>query len=399
MPKVTRQSDKHVRILADGRADYKSVSNIPIVHVDDLVAEIIPPRTHAENGFDVYGKPLIARLTAESELPQLVNVRQAPGPAGLINLYAEKEGEFVVTPTAAGVRQLHIIAGDVGLETGNIDFPGSVLVDGSVREGFRVFSKGNVTVNDLVEEAVISAEGDVVIHQGVKGRKQAVVRTRAGIACLFAENALLLAVGNVRLERSALNCTIKCNGRLDIGRTKGTLMGGTARAREGMTLINLGSVGEAKTTVSFGQDYILGDRIEHEEQEIQKHKARIHEIDRLMPNMSRVKAEDAAKLQALREEKLRLLKAVDEHNVVLFNMREKFEEHTPSAVVIRGTVYPGVTIESHGRHLPVRVETTSVEYRFDPKTGTILEKPIIYPSRRRTPPRTAERKAGAGGSP
>jgi uncharacterized protein len=381
VPKVNRDQDRHVKILADGRADYKSVSNIPIVRAGDLVAEIIPPLTRTENGFDIYGRVLLARTRAEDDLPPLVNVRRVPGPAGLVNLFAEKDGEFIVTPTAAGVRQLHVIAGDVGLESGNIDFPGSVHVEGSVREGFRVFSKGKVTVNNQVEEALVSAAGDINILQGVKGRKDAVVRTRGGITCLFAEHARLLAVGDIALERSALNCTIKCNGRLDVGKVKGTLMGGTARARLGMTLINLGSPAEARTIVSFGQDYILGDRIESEEKEVEKLKTRIREIDRLMPNMSRVRPEDAAKLALLRDEKLKLLKMIDERNVALFNMREKFEVHAPSAIVVRGTVYPGVTIESHGRQHTVRAEAQSVQYTFDPKTGAIEEKPIVFSRR------------------
>jgi len=190
------------------------------VRVGDAVAEIIPPRSRAENGFTVYGKPIPARLKAENTLPQLFNVKQEPGPAGTTILFAEKEGEFVLTPTAAGVRQLHVVAGDVGLETGNIDFPGSVIVRGSVHEGFRVFAKGSLTVQDLVEEAVLSAEGAVTIQQGVKGRKNAVIRARTNIACLLSENAMLMAVGDIVIERSALNCRIKCNGALTIGKQR-----------------------------------------------------------------------------------------------------------------------------------------------------------------------------------
>ncbi len=381
VPRETPGDDKRVRILADGRADYKSISSIRVVRVGDAVAEIIPPRSRAENGFTVYGKPIPARLKAENTLPQLFNVKQEPGPAGTTILFAEKEGEFVLTPTAAGVRQLHVVAGDVGLETGNIDFPGSVIVRGSVHEGFRVFAKGSLTVQDLVEEAVLSAEGAVTIQQGVKGRKNAVIRARTNIACLFSENAMLMAVGDIVIERSALNCRIKCNGALTIGKTKGTLMGGVTRARRGMILFNVGSPGEAKTIVSFGQDYILADQIEAGEREVERLKSRALEIDRTMPKIPRTRPEDAARLASLRDEKVRLLKQIDTHNMRLLSLRDRFEEHYPSAVTVRGTIYPGVTIESHGRLHSVRSRTASVEFSFDPKTGTIREKPLTLPRR------------------
>jgi uncharacterized protein (DUF342 family) len=392
VPRQAPREERHVRILADGRADYKSFSNIRVVRAGEVVAEILPPRTRTENGFDVYGKPLPARLKAENALPQLVNVKQVPGAAGVVNLYAETEGEFVVTPTMAGVRQLHVVAGDVSLESGNIDFPGSVLVQGSVREGFRVFAKGSIAVNDLVEEAVLSAEGPISIQQGVKGRKNAVIRARADIACLFAEHALLMAVGDIVLERSALDCTIKCNGALTVGKTKGTLMGGIARARQGMTLVNLGSPGEARTVVSFGQDYILADQIEAGEKEVERLKARTLEIDRIMPKLPRTRPEDAAKLAALRDEKIRLLKNIETHNMRLFSLRERFEEHYPGAVTVRGTVYPGVIVESHGRRFTVRQEASGVQYTFDQKTGTIQEKPIVLS--RRQPVRAPRSKRG-----
>lgn len=50
------------------------------------------------------------------------------------------------------------------------------------------------------------------------------------------------------------------------------------------------------------------------------------------------------------------MKSLEKKGVRLFTLREKFEEHFESEVLIRGTVFPGVVFESHGRFYDVKTE-------------------------------------------
>ena len=58
------------------------------------------------------------------------------------------------------------------------------------------------------------------------------------------------------------------------------------------------------------------------------------------------------------------------------NLKEKFEEHYPSELTIKGTIYPNVVIESHGRYYEMKAPKKAISIQFDPKTGRIFESPL-----------------------
>jgi uncharacterized protein (DUF342 family) len=70
------------------------------------------------------------------------------------------------------------------------------------------------------------------------------------------------------------------------------------------------------------------------------------------------------------------MKLLEQHNLKVFTLREKFEEHHESEIQVRGNVYPGVVLESHGRYYEVNHMRGGVVFYFDSGTGQIKEKNI-----------------------
>ena len=200
------------------------------------------------------------------------------------------------------------------------------------------------------------------------------MRAKGNIVTTFVEQAALLAQGDVRIHGACLFCRLTCNGHLVLETEKGSVMGGVVRAREGIAAQNLGSPGGARTLVSFGQDYLLLEKIEAEQREIAKLKGRIGELDKAMKEMLRAVRRDEAALAAARAEKLAAMKAIEQRGLLLIGMRDRFDEHVPSEVVIRGTLYPGVIVESHGRRFSVQTEKSNLRLFFSKVEGKILEK-------------------------
>ena len=127
----------------------------------------------------------------------------------------------------------------------------------------------------------------------------------------------------------------------------------------------------SQTDVSFGQDYIVHDKIEVEEREIEKLKSTLTKTD----NEIRLSEKNGVPqaVQQARSEKLKILKSIEKRTERLFWLRERFEHHFPSEIVVRGTVYPGVSIESHGRTLEIHVERRGAKFTFDERSGRIEE--------------------------
>jgi uncharacterized protein (DUF342 family) len=172
---------------------------------------------------------------------------------------------------------------------------------------------------------------------------------------------------------------VKSNGRLNMRGKGATLIGGEVRTRRGVEVVNLGSPSSTKTTVSFGQDYLIADQIEKEERDIEKTKQRVNEIDLSMREGQ--DGHDAARLDELRAEKKRLLKQMEKRSLRLFTLREKFEQHYESDVTIKGTVYPGVVLESHGRRLEITRPKSAVRFSFNQETGHLDEEPLAQQTR------------------
>jgi uncharacterized protein (DUF342 family) len=265
------------------------------------------------------------------------------------------------------------------MATGNVSFGGTVRIAGSVRSGFTVMAGGLLDVGGTVEAALLSSDGSIRVGLGIKGEGRAILRSKRDIEGMFAEQAVLLAIGDVHLRGPCLRSQVKCNGRLRLDSEKGSLLGGEVRASRGVEAQNIGSAGGARTLVSFGQDYLVKDQIEREEREVTRLQKHVADLDaRLfaLEKQARAAAGSPAvsQLAAARAEKVRTMKRIETHKMRLITLRDRYDEHVPSEVIVRGTLYPGAVVESHGRRYETRTEKKAVRLLFDPGRGKIVEK-------------------------
>lgn len=372
--KIELADDKAVSLRTDGSADFKNQDRITSVAKDDLLAVILSPKTEARDGWDVTGVTIKAIEAPPLKTEIGRGIKEVKEKNGDISLIAETAGELIQDGDKLFINDFHMVKGDVDLKEGNIKFPGSVKIGGSVTQGFFVMSGGEVQIAGGVEGALISAEESIIIGQGVVGGGKAILRSKKDIEMSFAEQATLLAVGDIKAKNSCLRCKIKCNGKLHLIGDKGNLIGGNTKATGGLNVSNLGNSQNVKTEVSFGQNYLIQDRIELEEKEVEKIKNQIAKIDITMRQLE--KEGEKTKLKNARMQKLKLMKLMEKRGLRLFTLRERFEEHFESNITVRGTLYPGVLLESHGRYHEITTEKKNLIITFNLETGKIEESPI-----------------------
>jgi hypothetical protein len=231
----------------------------------------------------------------------------------------------------------------------------------------------------------------ITVGQGIKGEGKAVLRSKRDIEGQFAERAVLLAIGDVHLHGACVRCQVKCNGRLKLDTEKGTLVAGEVRASRGVEAQNIGSPSGVRTVVSFGQDFLVKDQIEREEREVAALTKRVADLDTEMfvlekrasesvaaagatVGVAPAQSQAATMLARARAQKVQALKLIEQRKMRLITLRDRYDEHVPSEVVVRGTLYPGVILESHGRRYETRTEKKMISLRFDPAQGRIVEK-------------------------
>lgn len=366
--------DTAVTLRSDGSADFKNQDRITSITKGDLIGVILSPKTEARDGWDVCGATIEAKEAPPLKTEIGNGIKNEETDNGDISLFAEVSGELIQEGDKLFINEFHMVKGDVDLKEGNIKFPGSVKIGGSVTQGFFIMSGSEVQIAGGVEASLVSAGESIIIGQGVVGGGKAILRSKQDIELSFAEQATLLAVGNIKAKNSCLRCKIKCNGKLLLIGDKGNLIGGNTKTTGGIDVGNLGNDKGIKTEVSFGQNYLIQDRIELEEKEVEKIKAQIIKLDLTMHQLE--KERNKAKLNNVRQQKVKMMKIMEKRGVRLFTLRERFEEHFPSEIKIRGTIYPGVILESHGRYHEITSEKKNLIITFNLQTGKIEETPI-----------------------
>jgi uncharacterized protein len=194
---------------ADGRADYRNVDNIHQV-AEGAVLQQKHAATAGQPGKDVYGHTIPARPGLDVVLRLGVNTVVSPDG---MQLLSTRGGYLFLQGEAIGVGEGFEVAGDVNFKTGNIIYHGDVHVFGGVAEGFRVEADGDVTIDGLVDGAVVvSLTGSVTIKGAIFGHGHAEIKAAKDINVLAVQDATLVAGGNITVEKELRQCHLTCHG-------------------------------------------------------------------------------------------------------------------------------------------------------------------------------------------
>jgi len=237
------------QFIADAKEDtidYKNSMQVTLVNVGDVLATLVPP-TEGQDGMDVRGTVIKAR----------------PGEkAKFILGEGVEEKDELITVTAAGtpsiqddiimIRRTYVLQGDVNLSTGNINFPGTVIIHGNVTEGFEIISEENVVVNGFISGATVKAKGYIKCAGGIQGKEKTEITAGAFVAAKFVSSATVTSDGDVLITKDVLHSKINCLGELRIG---GSLIGGVATSLKGIECGTLGSETGVKTVVNIRTHY------------------------------------------------------------------------------------------------------------------------------------------------
>jgi uncharacterized protein len=324
------------------------------------------------DGCDVYGAPIKASSGKEESVPEHDDTIAETKEGETLVLTAKRSGCLILAENKLSISDSQTITGDVDDKTGDIHFPGNLTITGTIRNNRAVKASGTLAVSGDAEAALVSAETNVTMTGGIKGAGRGTVWAKQEIHIAFAENARLLAGQDITVNDYCFQCTVKTNGTLFMKGNPAVLLGGNVRASRGVEVYELGSEKTIRTSISFGQNYLVSDQIEVCEKEVQKIGETVGKID---AEMSRTSTTDPA-IHELRRKKLDLLKRNDKLTVRIFTLKEQYETHIISHVRVENTVYPGVILESHGRYFEVREQRSHVIFIFDQTTGQIVCNPI-----------------------
>jgi hypothetical protein len=237
------------KVLADGRVDHHDITYVLSVAKGDILARHIPP-VPGLPGTTVLGRPIQPPAPRDSHFGHGTGTLLSPVDPNL--LLAEIDGGFWIDEQGAiEVHSEKKIAGDINYETGDINFPGDLIISGTVRSGFSVETKGSLIVNGSVEDCKIKCKGNIVIKGGAFGSGSGSIECKGSVKVRHLENFNTIAEGEVVVLEEILHGTVSA-GKLVIA---GSILGGTIASMTGIDADRIGSDAEIKTVLDIGKKY------------------------------------------------------------------------------------------------------------------------------------------------
>lgn len=265
----------------DGSVDMRDLGDIICVKVGDPLAKKVP-LTQGVQGYTVTATPLAPEPGNDIELVAGEGTNISPRNNNV--LVSEKVGLPKLINNGMEVDEVYKIK-DVTVATGNINFTGSVIIEGDVTEGMTVTASGDITVGGFVESATLEAGGDITITGGIIGRKHDVETTKVtdivmsvnisakgSIFAKYGQYAQITSSQDVRIENQLLHSILDINGRLWIGKddqANGKLIGGYTKAGTSVSAGIIGATAGSNTIVNF-------------EHKILKFKDELHQVEELL---------------------------------------------------------------------------------------------------------------------
>ena len=265
----------HPKILADGTVDYKQIDYFTPISRGEVLAYRTDP-TEGNAGSDIFSRPVPQKPGKIA--PKLSKGKNVEISEDEMTLTAKMSGQLVVSGKTLSISPVLDIKGDVGYETGNINFEGSVNIAGSVISGFSVEAQGNIEVKGVVEAAHLKADGAINLYGGIQGRFKGRIESGGSVFTKFAQNARIIAEGNV-VSNALLHCNVTCNSSVLLEGDNCFIAGGTIFAAEEIRAKTIGSYMGVRTEVKVSGNPEIANRYEYVKKEYEDLKLKYKKLN------------------------------------------------------------------------------------------------------------------------
>ncbi|AYC29533.1 DUF342 domain-containing protein [Paenisporosarcina cavernae] len=345
--------DRKPIITETGKADYYDMNFLEEVSIGDWLGE----KTEAQEGTSgttVLGNKIPAEKGADTKFLYDRKTVEEKMVNGKWTLVATVAGVLDVQDGVMGVSKHLVINGDVGPETGNLKFDGSITIRGTVLSGFSVVAAGDIAIEStdgvLNAGKIHAVYGDIFIRGGIFGKNESTVEAGKSIYIKHANEAILHAKGDVHIGYYALGSFIQ-GKNVFVDPHKGKIIGGQTEAVNKIVTGTSGNHLERKTIliVSGINKIALQDELKVKASILKELQADEEKLSNQLTQFQRLqdKATDEQKklidqVKNQLDEKQKTVQLVDkEIQTVLIKLRSPME----TEISIHTEAFPGTVIQ------------------------------------------------------
>ncbi|MBR0597552.1 DUF342 domain-containing protein [Sinanaerobacter chloroacetimidivorans] len=325
--------------------DYKNLDYFQLVKKDQLLCEI-KKETEGVEGVNIFGAAVPAKRG-----------KTPPSPVGKNTILTENETKLVATCDGVvrflrdtiDINDMLKITTNVDQQTGNIHFTGDVTVDGDVCDGFSVKSGGNLIVKGVVEDAIIEADGNVLISKGINGGGKSNIVIHGDLRCKYIENAIIHVDGSISADY-IIDSKITCMGDITLSGSNELVVGGEIKLLGELKAKDIGSEKERITKIE-----VLGVKMLDEEaiKALEKERDESNEkAQALIENASKINqlikmggnSELIDQLTLIRRQILALKEQIDHKTFQIEKLQDEWNMEYHGQITCKRKLYQGVKI-------------------------------------------------------
>ena len=336
------------------KVDYRDLGELLLVDPGTPLLKRIPA-VQGVDGRDVCGRVVPVKPVPDQGFAKgLTGVSISEQDANL--LIAIISGQPKVQNNSATVNPV-IDLQHIDLESGNIEFDGTIKVKGDIKAGMSVRVSGDVIVQGTVESAEIVAGGDVVVKGGIVGRadtsattvETARINCNGSLEARFVEHARVMAGKDIIIHTAARQSELYAGQEIVIGKSgsaQGQIIGGQARALLKVKAAVLGASSGTPTVVQVGFD----PRVNAERLNIETNrKRRLEEYARVKQLLTFIDQHPAKGEGGVREKALKTREQIDTDianmDARLTEINDQLELVEGASIEVGKLIYGGVNLQ------------------------------------------------------
>jgi hypothetical protein len=349
--------------------DLKERSELIIVKRGFELARIEPP-TKGEPGKTVTGEVIEGLEGKEAKIKTGENTLIVDN-----TIISKIDGKFITKKDSNGeiiidVTDEHKIEGNIDYSTGNVRFPGKLIINGDVKPGFVVEATLYLEIKGIVESATTICEGDAKIF-GIKGSGKSLVKSK-NLTCNYVENATIEVAEGLVVKTSIVNSNIKAGKHVIVEGNKGRISGGSILATNLIEADILGSEMGVKTICEVGILPDLNEKLIQLEHKIAVDSENLRKTSTIIKGLKNI--QDKNKLNSKQIEYFKkslktfkiLTSELKNNKESLEKLKKLIEASQSSAFIIsRNIVYPGTEIIIHKRKFAPTKPITKVVFKLE----------------------------------
>ncbi|CUU09845.1 hypothetical protein JGI3_00259 [Candidatus Kryptobacter tengchongensis] len=321
------------------------------VKAGEKIAVVYPP-TSGVNGIGITGEILKAKQGKPANVFLGQNVAFLDSDNSVIvstsdgNLVLNEDGTIEVSPVLK-------INGNIDVSFGEVNFIGTLIVNGDIKSGAKVKVGKNLEVYGNIEDAEVEVKGNALIGGGFIGYGRGRLYVHGDVSLRYITNQNLIADGDVVIKREAVNANIVCGGKIIA--KDAVIIGGTVMCKGEVEAKSIGGAEYSRTVIIIGRRDKQIEKLKKVTAEIKRLgsylegiKSEIYALARLKIDWGELPEDQERQLQNLMKWRDEIPKRLQQLEVLRENLLNDMKKSGKARLIVYGTIYKNTYIEING---------------------------------------------------